>query len=412
VDKLLLPLLFFLYLCNAPLSAQNLPSKLSEKSTISVLTCAPGDELYSIFGHTAIRISDPIHELDLAFNYGTFDFNTPFFYFKFGHGSLNYLLSVSTFKQFMREYFIEGRSVWEQELKLTPIQRNKLFRDLIINARPQNRAYKYDFFYDNCATRVVDIVLRQYPETLSFPLSPGTDKLTFRQAVHPYLQAKPWTRIGIDFILGAPADALTDSVSIMFLPDHLMEQFAGITCSNDSDNYKLVKSQSMILDFKDNERIESNTISPLVILWVVTLLVVLLSVAEIFGYIRFKIFDIIVFSIAGIAGIVIFYLAFISSHIVTNPNWNLLWANPVWLLFTMSVNKLWIRFLKWIQVVSLLFFLFFFFFLPQTFAVEFIPIVIVLFIRLGKPFRWLLKKKKKRIGYNSNSVPSILICTK
>jgi hypothetical protein len=374
------------------LSAQNLPPKLSAKATISILTCAPGNELYSIFGHTAIRVSDPVHKLDLAFNYGTFDFRTPFFYFKFGHGSLNYLLSVSTFKQFMREYFIEGRSVWEQELQLTASQKDRLFNDLIINAQPQNRAYKYDFFYDNCATRVADILLRQY-STLNFQLPAENEKVSFRQAIHPYLQRKPWTKIGIDLILGAPADALTDSVSIMFLPDHLMEQFSGITCSNGSNEYKLVSNQSMILDFRDKKSIEGNAFSPLIILWVLTFFVILLSVAEDFGYIRLKIFDLIVFCITGIAGLVVSYLAFISNHIVTSPNWNLLWVNPVWLLFSMRVNKLWIRFLKWIQVVLLLFFLLFFFCLPQTFAPEFIPIVIVLFIRLGKPFRCLLKKK-------------------
>ncbi|MGM0650771.1 MAG: DUF4105 domain-containing protein, partial [Bacteroidota bacterium] len=260
-------------------------SELSEKSEISLLTCAPGEQLYSVFGHTAIRVSDPEEEVDMVFNYGTFDFNTPFFYLKFGHGSLDYLLSVSSFKQFMREYFVGSRSVWEQELNMKLSEKKQLFRDLKVNAKPENRAYQYDFFYDNCATRVRDILLEQHEnKKLTFRNADKAGNVTFREAIHPYLETKPWTKIGIDLILGIPADESTDSLSIMFLPDHLMDQFAGISVKSAGENKPLVRSENQLLDFPPSAGSGVSGISPALILWLGALVIIFLSVAEFFGF--------------------------------------------------------------------------------------------------------------------------------
>ncbi|WP_016775844.1 Lnb N-terminal periplasmic domain-containing protein [Anaerophaga thermohalophila] len=378
--------------------------ELSEKASVSVLTCAPGNELYSVFGHTAIRVSDPKNEIDLVFNYGTFDFNTSFFYLKFGHGNLDYLLSVTSFKNFLREYFVTGRTVWQQELNLTKAQKDRLFRALMFNARPENRAYRYDFFYDNCATRVADIIIEQLPGNIYFETeSASTTALTFRKAIHPYLEKKTWTKTGIDLILGAKADSKTDSLTVMFLPDFLMEQFAGIKYQNSDGNIvDLVKSQSVVLDFTGQDIPEAHsTASPSLIFWGLFGLILFLSFAEVFGTVSLRFFDVALYLIAGIAGIVISYLAFISNHSVTNPNWNLLWANPLWLVLITNVKTIWITFVKNVLVILLFVFFVSVAFLPQYIPNEFIAVSLILFLRSSPGVvKWSLKRMKLNLNTN------------
>ena len=139
-------------------SGTSLQAQFSNQSEISILTCAPGEELYSIFGHTAIRVRDSISNTDYVFNYGTFDFNTSNFYLKFMKGELNYFLSVTTFERFIREYEFQKRSIAEQHLNLTSNEKGSIIGALVNNSLPENREYHYHFFYDNCATRIRDII--------------------------------------------------------------------------------------------------------------------------------------------------------------------------------------------------------------------------------------------------------------
>ncbi len=384
----------FLFLLISGIKAEINPVSFSEKTKVSVLTCAPGQELYSVFGHSAIRVSDPVNQIDLAFNYGTFDFNTPFFYLKFGHGSLDYLLSVSSFKGFMREYFMEGRSVWEQELTISLDQKQKLFEALILNAQPQNRAYEYDFFYDNCATRVAYIIIDHLPGKMEFTSDLPVGDLSFREAIHPYLEAKPWTKLGIDLILGSPADARTDSLTVMFLPDYLMNQFSGIHYSSNGRGRKLTKETELILDFTDKNLITSRQTTPMVILWGLAILILFLSMGEHLGYIRpLRWLDIPLFLAGGIAGLIVFYLAIISNHEVTGSNWNLLWVNPLLFLFITNVKSTFVNIIKKIQLLFLLIFLVSLAFMQQNIPGEFIPLVFVFIFRLGKPFHLLIKPR-------------------
>ncbi len=151
--------LFFLLL----LSFFCLPGQaftLSDNAEISILTCSPGTELYSLFGHTAIRIHDPKNHYDQVFNYGTFDFQTPHFYLKYAQGLLPYQLTNTSFRNFMNAYLSEERSVFAQKLKLDSMQKQTLFDLLLDNSREENRFYLYNFLFDNCTTRSRDILLK------------------------------------------------------------------------------------------------------------------------------------------------------------------------------------------------------------------------------------------------------------
>src|SRR5690606_22569898 len=149
---------FLFFLLFMPLLVLGQSVKLSPRAEISIITCGPGEELYSSFGHSAFRVKDPALKLDFAYNYGTFDFNKPNFYIKFAQGKLLYELSVSYFEDFVYNYKIEGRWVKEQVLNLSQDEKNQLFNFLNINAQPENKEYLYDFFFDNCSTKIRDVL--------------------------------------------------------------------------------------------------------------------------------------------------------------------------------------------------------------------------------------------------------------
>ncbi len=365
---------------------------LSPEASVSILTCAPGDELYSVFGHTAIRVTDPTQRIDLAFNFGTFDFNTPFFYFKFGQGTLDYILSVSSFRQFMQEYFITGRSVWEQTLTMNPEEKNRLFRALLTNALPQNRSYRYDFFYDNCATRVREMVLNALESPLVVRDQEPSGPLSFRQAIHPFLVLKPWTRLGLDLILGAPADEATDLWSLMFLPDHLMNGFGSLQLQPETGaGASLVSETNQLLEFNDPKPLPGG-LSPALSLWLVAILILLLTLAQRYGVMPMRWLNPLLFLLAGVTGLLIGYLSFVSQHVATGDNWNFLWANPLWFFLVTNVNGFWKRLIAWGLLGMLLFLIVFSWSLPQEFPLELIPVWLILSMRLT------LDLFRKRLG--------------
>ncbi|HNE28922.1 MAG TPA: DUF4105 domain-containing protein, partial [Saprospiraceae bacterium] len=204
--------LHFLLLLVLPLTAgsQSAAFPLSDSSFISLITAAPGEELYSTFGHSALRVKDPARNFDRCYNYGTFDFDQPNFYLNFCRGKLLYYLNVERRRDFEYEYLMDRRTLREQTLDLDASQKQQLFDLLQENALPQNREYKYDFFYDNCATRIRDIVEKALLYQVFFDSTTTKKGTTMRQLLKPYLLDKPWTRFGIDLILGQAADRVAE----------------------------------------------------------------------------------------------------------------------------------------------------------------------------------------------------------
>ena len=151
---------------------------LSDEARISLLTCAPGEELYARFGHTALRVTDPAHHLDAVFNYGVFDFNTDHFYWKFVRGETWYELGASPYRWFMQEYIETKRPVYEQVLNLTAAQRDSLWEALLVNYEPQNRSYLYNFVFDNCATRPYHMLIKTIGDSITSTYTGWTDEGT------------------------------------------------------------------------------------------------------------------------------------------------------------------------------------------------------------------------------------------
>jgi len=175
---------------------------LSEQAQISLLTCDPGTEVYSVFGHTALRVTDPGNGFDVVYNFGTFDFSTPNFYLKFIRGRLMYTLSRYNFSDFKIEYRMENRSIFEQKLNLSQEEKDRIFYLLEVHYLPENRYYLYDFFYINCTTKVLDLIDSALNDPEYFSQYNTLQERTFRQNLAIYLEPIPWTMLGIDLLLG------------------------------------------------------------------------------------------------------------------------------------------------------------------------------------------------------------------
>lgn len=227
-NKVIILLALLLY-CSTPLLLAQ--RQLSEQAQISLLTCTPGKALYERYGHTSIRVQDPLARLDIVFNYGCFSFNTDHFYYKFVKGQTYYLLDVEDAYSFFMRYKVENRSVYEQVLNLTYEQRQNLFNKLVINTLPENRFYLYNFVFDNCATRPYYLIKEVMGDTLLSAYDGWTGK-PFRQFIEHYTGVGTWENFGINLVFGKRADQPMTSEERLFLPEELMRYISQATTSD------------------------------------------------------------------------------------------------------------------------------------------------------------------------------------
>lgn len=314
---------------------------LSPQAEISILTCSPGQELYSLFGHTAIRVHDPLQRIDRVYNYGTFDFSTPHFYLKYAKGLLPYQLSVQKFSHFLYNYEMEGRSVYSQTLQLDAQEKQKLFSLLEENMLPQNRYYLYNFLYDNCTTRSRDILQNSLSDSVSWHL-PDTDK-SFWNLLDEYLQPSPWVQWGIHTILGQGGNREATTFQYMFLPDYLMYGLENAQYHN-----RLLAAETEVL--YQAPPLETNNPwyqSPTFVFASGVLLLILLM-QKFKNNALLNGLSLLFFLISGLVGVLIVFLGGFTEHPITFPNWNILWANPVNLLVVPCLFRQ--KFPRWISI--------------------------------------------------------------
>lgn len=299
--------------------------KLSEQASISLLTCSPGDQIYSLFGHSAIRVKDPEVGFDLVFNYGTFDFDTPNFYLKFAKGDLNYWLNYYGFESFKRSYAYFQQSVTENELNLTFDEKQKLLDALLLNAQEENRYYRYDFLFDNCATRIRDIIEANVDGELVYNTKEA-EEYTFREMLHIYDGKYPWISNGLDIILGLKTDDDASLFHQMFLPDYLQQHLAGAVIVNGKSR-PLLQAPQVVLDIKPVEK--TTGAGPTQVFWFLFILSVFIAFVEVKQNKPLVLLNRVFLLISGVVGSLIFFLWFLSRHSVTGENFNILWAIPV-----------------------------------------------------------------------------------
>jgi hypothetical protein len=315
-------------------------SVLSESARISLVTILPGKKVYSLFGHNALRVYDPERGIDTAYNYGTFHFGNPLtFSAKFAYGDLYYRLDRQSYERMVAFYPVEeGRPIIEQVLDLDPEQREAIFRFLEWNAQPENASYRYDFYYDNCATRIRDVL----ENTLGKDLQVGTADPggTMRQLLDPYLAERSWLHFGMDAGQGLPADAPATWRTELFLPDRLASWASAARVREPGGGRSLVARTDTIGWTPASAAPRAAPNWPLGVMTAVLALVIWITVVDLHSNRSGRAWlDVPFFALLGLAGLLIVFLWFIALHPVTKQNVNLLWALPTNLALAWAVVR-------------------------------------------------------------------------
>jgi hypothetical protein len=318
------------------LSVVSNAQQITPNAKISLLTCSSGEELYSTFGHSAIRVKDTTTGQDIVFNYGVFDFDTPHFYWKFVRGKLMYQLAIQSTYRFIQVYNYEGRSVKEEKFNLTRDEKAKLIHYLKKNYKPENRYYLYDFFYKNCSSIIWDVVKPRINTELYFDSTAYHPK-TFRQMLHPPLEKMPWSKFGIDIALGLPADKTAGFIEQMFLPSYLSKNMSNTLRSKPTNGSKqLLLEEKTLVEKKQNNSF-TNFFTPSIVFWGIFLLFMVFTLL-IPKSKTTKTADYIFFSLQGLLGLLLLFLWFGTDHSAMNTNMNLFWANPIALILVVLMR--------------------------------------------------------------------------
>ena len=216
---------------------------------VYLITCGPGTETYSIYGHSALRIVLPENGTDIVYNWGVFDFDTPNFAWKFAKGRLNYMLSATTFERFKQEYILEQRWMQIQEINLEMEEKIRLIQLIDENLKPENRQYLYDFFYDNCSTRIRDLLEKVLGDNLLYPPDEPGRVFSFRAMVGKYQKPYPWLNTGINFMLGSPCEKKADLRDRMFLPIEMQTELSKSFVRREGRMVAVLKNPETVLDF-------------------------------------------------------------------------------------------------------------------------------------------------------------------
>lgn len=312
----------------------------SARLRVSLLTCTPGDELYSLFGHTAIRITDSSMQSDVVYNYGTFNFDDKNFYLKFIRGKLNYFISAEYFEDFKYGYQITDRGIREQLLLLSAAEKKALQSFLNDNLKEENKYYQYDFFFNNCTTKIRDILLKMRKQSLDLPaVMPVNTR--FREAIHAYLDKgqQPWSKLGIDILLGARTDRVMSASDQQFLPDNLMRAL------DSSHNNGFILSAENLYPLPQKEA-QQLWFTPFVFFTSLLMLFVVLQ------FTRSKKWPVLMsgldgwlFFMTGLLGILLILMWVATDHSMTKDNYNLLWALPTHTIISFFINskKKWVK---------------------------------------------------------------------
>ena len=372
LQKILLA--FFLLLA----SQQQTIAQDSSRLRISLLTCTPGEELYSIFGHSAIRIIDSNNVTDYVYNYGTFNFDDEGFYLKFVRGKLLYYVSLERADDFIYNYMASGRGITEQLLNLSADEKITVQKALNENLKEENKYYKYDFFLDNCTTRLRDIITNnKNPKPVLPAVMPVNTR--FRQAIHAYLDkgGQYWSKLGIDILLGAPTDKIMTAAEQEFLPDNLMSAL------DSSKNVKIIASKTNLYEI-GGQKNEDNLFTPMLCFSLLFLMIFLISLSKSkFSTIFLIGFDHVFFFIIGLLGILLILMWVATDHTMTKNNFNLIWALPTHTLasFFITSNKKYAKKYFLFTMILTIALLISWLLLPQEMNNSLLPIVLLIFYR-------------------------------
>lgn len=383
--KLLLRCLFLLCFTLA-FSQKNIPNN----THISILTFGPGNNLNDAFGHSGIRIKTSYS--DIVYDFGRYNFEDPNFYLNFARGKLKYLQGKANYNNLVNFYQRQNRSIKEQLLNLSAQEKQSIYTFLETNYANNQGAYLYDFFYDNCATKIRDVIENATNGNINYQLPNNYEDKTFRTLIQDELHYNTWGSLGIDIALGAVIDRTATPREHLFLPKNIYTFFETATVN---DQKELVSSSKTI--FKSDTKFQKGNflLSPSVILSVLAVVIIFITYRDYKNQCRTKILDAILHLVLGLIGVLLTLLWFATDHTATAYNYNLLWAFPLSILMMFqackSEPKKW--FVGYIKFSVLMLCLLTIHWISgvQRFAPTLIPLLIALFIR----YIFLLKFLKK-----------------
>ncbi|MBD9145923.1 MAG: DUF4105 domain-containing protein [Bacteroides clarus] len=384
-------ILIFLFLCPpfTAVQAQEHKRDTPDSIRISLLTCASGEEIYSLFGHTAIRYENHTRGIDAVFNYGIFNFNAPNFILRFALGETDYQLGVNSYERFAAEYHYLERDVWQQELNLTPQEKERLIALLEENYRPENRVYRYNFFYDNCATRPRDLIEKSIDGILQYAdnMTDTNTGTSFRDLLHKYSEGHPWSRFGMDLCMGSQADEIINRRLMMFVPFYVQDYFnqAHIVNKDGQARPLVLNEEKIIMTGSEEAEQPSDGFTPM---QAALLLFILTAAATIYGIRRKKTLwgiDLALFFAAGTAGCILAFLALFSQHPAVSPNYLLFVFHPLHLFcLPCMLNRVRKRKRSRYMLANfivLTLFILLWLVIPQRFPLAVLPLALCLLIR-------------------------------
>jgi len=356
-------------------------AQVADSADVYLLTCAPGNATYSIYGHTALRINVRGSNFDQVYNWGIFDFSTPNFAFRFAKGRLDYMLGTYGYDRFVDEYVSEGRSVWSQKINLTTKEKEKLFGLINENLRPENVKYRYDFFFDNCATRIRDILEASVSDSLIFPVKEKNK--TFRQLIDPKQKVLPWIDFGADMLLGLQADRKATPADEMFLPEYLKENLSASFVIHGNNREPILGETVTIVDLPPAST-RGRTWMPQLVFYFILLCVILVTFVigmPLLGHIT----DIILYTVYSVLALLLIFTNFFSEHAALHYNLLILGINPLIpvLLGFILANKRAVKLSRIAFVISVLW-------VPASIIAgqginpALIPLVLIIMVRLFK----------------------------
>jgi hypothetical protein len=351
-----------------------------DRTEVYLITCGPGTETYSIYGHSALRIFKPGLDSDIIYNWGVFDFETPNFVWKFAKGRLEYMLAEENFSRFLALYNHEKRYVIQQRIFLDSAETVKLEMLVNENLRPENRKYKYDFFYDDCSTRIRDLLEKSLSGKLIYPQEDGS-KTTFRDLTDTYQEKYQWLKLGIDLIMGSPGERKATVRDKAFLPVEMQQVFSETLVQREGKLVPLLSSPETLLDFPapalKSGFLTSPALAALIFMILIVVSTLTLKNKRFVNYI-----DILVFSLYSILAVMMIFFNFFTDHAQMRWNLNIIWLSPVLIvcLAALILGRSWTI---WFRILFYLtaFFLVFQFLLPQEFNIAFIPMAVVIAFR-------------------------------
>lgn len=340
--------------------------------------------MYSTFGHSAIFIEDTVNKINNVYNYGTFAYEDNFLY-KFVKGDLNYSLSVNDINGFVSDYVYEQRGITLQLLNLTPKEKSKLYEFLEINHQPANRFYRYDFLFDNCATRIFDAIDSCTDHQIKYDYSFIRKESTYKELIASKAGYLKWLTFGMDLMLGIPCDRLASDKDHMFLPDNIMTAYYFATINRNGKEERLVKFSKAFLDIPLKQEVTPFYYSPLFVFCLFLLLIILATYYEYKNAKWFRAIDVFIYSLLFLIGLLFIFIWTSTRHMVAHQNMGLFFANP---LLIFSIGFILLRNYKALKISSLLYLytmamliVTWHWIFPQKFNIGLMPFFIALLIR-------------------------------